>query len=365
MAPLIDITVDQKTVPQNNDIDPNVILPQHVRDGAARAEAFYENPVPTPEELAAAEAARTAADAEATRAAQAAQNQSPPIPNQALEPQTISEDGWQQRFLSMQGRWKASQVENGRLQEQLIQAGDELGRATELLSRAGVQHHAPAAGQDASRGQSHGNLITDQDRETYGDDMIDLARRAALEAVSPELTALKQENADLKKSQLSGAQKDLRAQLSRFVPNWKNIQADPRWQQFLRLPNVYTNEVRGKMLKAAWDAGDASRTVALFQDFEKEVKATGGQPPSGQQAQPVIPVPRNAALDLESLAAPGRARPASGDNQVPADKPIYTRAQISQFYSDSRKGLYNGRQAEYNAIQNDLSAAQREGRIRG
>jgi hypothetical protein len=364
MAPPIDTTVDQKSVPQNNDQDPNVKLPQHVQDAARAAERFYEKPAKTPEEIAAeTEAARVAAEAEATRKALEA-NSHLQRENQPPQNQEVSEESWQQRFLSMQGRWKSSQVQLGQLQEQLVQVGDELSRATELLSRAGVQQQAPHGGQSAPLGHGHGNLITEQDRETYGEDMIDLARRAALEAVSPELTALKAENADLKKNQISNAQKELRTQLARAVPNWKNIQADPRWAQFLRLPNIYTNEVRAKMLKAAWDAGDASRTIALFQDFEKEVKATGGQLPSGQQAQPT-PAPREAALDLENLAAPGRARPASGDAHVPAEKPTYSRAQISQFYSDSRKGVYNGRQAEYDRIQNDLSAAQREGRIRG
>jgi hypothetical protein len=359
-------TVDQK-VPQNNDPDPNVHMPQHVRDAAKRAEAFYDPPVKTPEEIAAetaaAEAARVTAEQEAARLA----NQQPD-PNQQRQPpqnQDISEDSWQQRFLSMQGRWKASQTEVGRLQEQLVQVGDELGRATELLARAGVQGRAPAAGQDAPRGQTHGNLITDQDRETYGDDMIDLASRVAKAAVAPELEALRSENEALKKSQISNDQKALRVQLSRDVPNWRAIQSDPRWVQYLNLRNVYTNEVRGKMLKAAWDAADASRTIAIFQDFIKEVQATGGQLPSATRTQPAQPAPREAALDLETLAAPGRARPASGDNQVPAEKPSYTRADISKFYADSRKGLYAGRQAEYDRIQNDLSAAQREGRIRG
>jgi hypothetical protein len=347
----IDVTVDQKPIPQNNDQDPNVSLPQHVRDGARAAEAYYQTAPQTPEEIAAA--------AEATRVAAEAQTQSPPQPTP--QHQDVSEDGWQQRFLSMQGRWKASQVQLGQLQEQLIQMGDELGRTTELLSRAGVQQ--PAAN-EAPRGHAHGNLITEQDRETYGEDMIDLARRAALEAVSPELTALKAENADLKKNQITNAQKDLRTYLARSVPNWKAIQADPRWQQYLSLPNIYTNELRGKMLKAAWDAADASRTVAIFQDFIKEVHATGGQLPSVTQPQPHV-APREAALSLEDLAAPGRARPAGGDAHVPAEKPIYTRAQISQFYSDSRKGYYNGRQADYDRIQNDLTAAQREGRIQG
>lgn len=363
-------TIVNQTPLGQNEPDPNVTLPRHVREAAERAENYYKKPEPTAEEAAAA----SAAEAEAQRIAQEAANQPPPVPNQPLDPnqqlqpqpQQVSEEGWQQRFLSMQGRWKAAQTENGRLQEQLIQVGDELGRATELLSRAGVQQHAPTAGQDASRGQSHGNLITEQDRETYGDDMIDLARRAAMEAVSPELAQLKSENAELKKNQITNDQKALRVQLARAVPNWKAIQADPRWAAYLRLPNVYTNQVRSQMLKAAWDAADASRTIAIFQDFVKEVQATGGQSPSLQPQPQPQPAPRAAAMNLEDLAAPGRARPASGEgSSLPADKPIYTRANIARNYADKRRGAYTGQEAVWAKLEADMIAAGNEGRVRG
>jgi hypothetical protein len=50
---------------------------------------------------------------------------------------------------------------------------------------------------------------------------------------------------------------------------------------------------------------------------------------------------------------------------VPADKPIYSRADIAKFYDDKRRGLYAGRNADADNFEADLTAAQREGRIRG
>jgi hypothetical protein len=70
-------------------------------------------------------------------------------------------------------------------------------------------------------------------------------------------------------------------------------------------------------------------------------------------------------MQLETLAAPGRARPAPGDSSVPAEKPIYTRAQIANNYALRRRGAFNGRETEWNTLEADMIAAGNEGRVRG
>jgi hypothetical protein len=66
---------------------------------------------------------------------------------------------------------------------------------------------------------------------------------------------------------------------------------------------------------------------------------------------------------LESLAAPGKARTSAQPN-APAEKQIITTADVNAFYDAVRKGYYNGREAEKNALEQELFAAQREGRVR-
>ena len=46
-------------------------------------------------------------------------------------------------------------------------------------------------------------------------------------------------------------------------------------------------------------------------------------------------------------------------------KPVYTRDQIQQLYSAHRQGAYAGRESEWNRIEADIFAAQREGRVQG
>ncbi len=122
------------------------------------------------------------------------------------------------------------------------------------------------------------------------------------------------------------------------------------------------------MLNAAFQAADAPRVAAFFKGFLAEEVATGNAP--APQPEPgITSPPRQAAVSLDTLAAPGRAKPASGDSSVPADKPVFTHAQIAQFYRNTReaglgKGPYAGREADRKRDEVAIFTAQAEGRIR-
>jgi len=118
------------------------------------------------------------------------------------------------------------------------------------------------------------------------------------------------------------------------------------------------------MLNTAFKAADAPRVVAFFRGFLAEEAATGHAPAPANVQPP--PAPRTPAVDLAALAAPGRAQPATG-NQLPGTppaKPVYTHAQIAAFYDAVRRGHYEGRNDERQALEADLIAAGREGRVR-
>lgn len=353
--------------------DPNVRVPDHVRQAAEAAEAIHKaayapsdaqvSAAVETERLAAEEAARVAAAqqpdpaaeeaaraaAEATRAAAAGDDFTAPADAKALQ-----DSEWARRYNSMRGRYVA-------LEGQMRELGQELVRTQNML--ATVQQ-APPAPQQAQRGQDHGNLITDEDKANYGDELIDLIQRGAQAAVTPELERLRADNAKLTQRVQNTGKRELFERLDRDLPNWRVINKDTRFLAWLRLPNVYTGQLRGNMLKAAVDGANAPQALQVFKDFLAEAHATGMIAPAQQIEQQAPLVPRTPALALDALAAPGRARPASGDSQVPAEKPIYSRADIAKFYDDKRRGFYAGRDAEVQTFEADLTAAQREGRIR-
>ncbi len=360
-------------------VDPNVRVPDHVAKAAKDAEAIhkqvYKEDLPQPDQpehthatpaaqpgdaidKAAEEAARAAAAAAAADPQPQPTNE-PAKTGVSADDEGVSATEWRHRFLSMKGRFDAVTRQMGADRQQMQELADELQRTQSLLQPGTNTRSAPQPN------QVHKKLITEQDRETYGDDLIDVARRVAMETVGPEIESLRNENQKLKTQVVSTGQRELRDALTQSVPDWVAINKSPQFMAWLALPNIYTGQVRRDMLRAAYGAADAPRVVALFRDFVNEVKATGQtfQTPQGEQ-QVEKPAPRTAAVDLGTLAAPGKAKPASGDTAMPADKPIITRAQIKKYFDDKRRGFYAGREAQANQFEAELTMAQAEGRVR-
>jgi len=64
-----------------------------------------------------------------------------------------------------------------------------------------------------------------------------------------------------------------------------------------------------------------------------------------------------------ATARPAPAPPQWGSRASPRDKPIYSRNDIANASRAFMKGAYRGSEAEYEALQADIVAAGREGRI--
>jgi hypothetical protein len=263
----------------------------------------------------------------------------------------------------MKGRWEKSQQILSQTQEVVSELSTEVGRLTAHIQ--GMQPLVPP-------GPAPVSAVTDEDRAQYGTDLIGVMQRAAKEAVGPEVEALKRENAHLRQKVSSGSDVAIISALDSQIPNWRHINGMPEWHAWLRLRDVYSGGVRQQLLNAAKAAGDPSRVVAFFKGFIEDAAATGVQtdpltaPLVAAPAAPQ-PAPRQAAVALDSLAAPGRPGPAApgGDQPlVPAAKPIITRAQISQFYEAVRRGQYAGREADRLRDEREIFAAQNDGRVR-
>ncbi len=102
----------------------------------------------------------------------------------------------------------------------------------------------------------------------------------------------------------------------------------------------------------------------FFKNYLTEAQATGQIPtPSVQPAAQQAPKPP--AIPIGTLVAPGTARPATGQGQVPPDKPVFTLGQIREFYSNAGRARYVGREQDRQNDEQEIFAAQREGRVRG
>ena len=147
-----------------------------------------------------------------------------------------------------------------------------------------------------------------------------------MHAVAPHLQNLEQQNADLRQRLAVEARHSFDQRVERAVPNYREIDRNPRWHRWLLSLDPLSGCARQQPLNQAIVGSDANRVISFFRGFLQVDQATG-------QA---------------SLPASGRARS--------PNKPVYARAQIAH-----RRGAYAGREAEWARQEADFYTAQREG----
>jgi len=348
--------VDQKPI-DKLPYDPNDI-PDAVKKRAAAVDALYSNgngstesggeqqhqpPVP-PE------------PAPVLREQSPTPQASTPVPPTPTPAEPSDEGDWKLRYERMHGRYNASQKTIGEMQEQMTQLGNELLHLQRMPPQSRQQSSSPPLPEAPS-------YLTQEDVQNYGNELIDVTQRAALHAVAPHLQEIERQNAELRERLAREARRNLDQQVEIAVPNYREIDRDPRWHRWLLGIDVLSGRVRQQLLNEAISSAAAPRVISFFRGFLNEEAATGHNDSAPTSYQPAAP--REAAVNLSSLAAPGRARPATGgDASLPPERPFYTRAQIRDLYSAHRKGAYVGREAEWARQDADIIAAGREGRIR-
>src|SRR5262249_969770 len=176
----------------------------------------------------------------------------------------------------------------------MVQMGNELLHVQRLLQER------PAA-QPPTPPPPPQRYLTEQDVQNYGNDLIDFTRRAAAEAVSPHLARLDQENADLRNRLAREARRSLDQMVEAAVPNFREVDRDPRWHRWLLGVDLYSGRVRQQLLNEAIAAASAPRVISFFRGFLNEEVATGHIEPA---PSPAASAPREPAIQLASLAAP-------------------------------------------------------------
>jgi hypothetical protein len=262
-----------------------------------------------------------------------------------------------QHAKSMEGRYKQATSQVQTLQSHLSELGDAL---VTTQSRDTTPQPVPPV-QPAPV-----PLLTPQDVETYGEDFLNVAQRAAIQAITPKLNALEQQNNMLRQQLRKTSIQSIEGLLDSQLPNWPQINLSPRFKQWLSLRDLYSGRLRKDMLKEAHGAADAARVLHFFRGFLADEEATGSTEfLSSTDPSLSTAAPHNPAIELTSLAAPGHARPAQGALPTALNDPQWiTRGQIAQFFANVRKGVYQGREQDYHNDQAFIFECQRAGRVR-
>jgi len=77
------------------------------------------------------------------------------------------------------------------------------------------------------------SYLTQEDVQNFGHELVDFSQRAAVHAVAPHLQELERQNADLHARLARATKLNLELALDRAVPNWREIDRNPRWLHWL------------------------------------------------------------------------------------------------------------------------------------
>jgi hypothetical protein len=278
---------------------------------------------------------------------------------QTRENVTKSEDEndptYAQRWRSLQGVYNATK-------RQMDEAQQRIANLEQLLSQMQTEKV------DASipKPSTH---VTEKDVTEYGGDMVEFARRVAREEMSPLAQAVRMLMGKLE--QLQGvvpvvqnvAQAQAQTAHDRFyealtqrVADWKVVNDNPKFHDWLLSNDPLSGLQRQTLLVDAHNALDLERVVNIF-EMGKQALGINRAPTPQQTATKAANVTK-----LEKQIAPGRASTATTPPQA-QEKRQWTRPEIAQFFADKQRGKFKGREAEAQAMERDIFAAQREGRV--
>lgn len=347
-------------------IDTDVEMPAAIRAAALKSEQlhrqFYPGEVEEEkakgEENPSPEAEETSEDKPEAEVEEAKPEQEPGVEPKAQEPEKVegkqepkSDGDWEHRYKSLRGRYER--------QEQTIKGlNSRIGQLEALLAQ--TTENKP---KEPSQTPDNKFQISEEERETYGEDFLDVAARAAASRLDPIIGELKSRLDEIQGTVKSVAQQteeekrqSMYSLLDGEVPNWRDVNRDPNFVAWCNLPDPFSGVIRMEMLREAYTQLDGRRVLNFFKGFLKDEAVT-------DPARIVKPeMPNTGKVPLENFAAPGRAKaPAAAVR--PGEKETISTAQIAQFYADVNRGKYRGNEAEKERLEAMIFQAQAEGRV--
>jgi hypothetical protein len=275
------------------------------------------------------------------------------------KPQTPAEsDDWKHKYQSLHGRFTKQETTLRSLQ-------DEIGNLHNVIATLQATGHTQAQAEPAAKIELS-SLVTEEEVNEYGKDLLDVVGRRAQEAMAPLLSAAQEEIAQLK-AQIAGvngfvaqdAKSKLQSSMDAALPQWRQMNSDPGFLDWLSLPDPFSGAIRHDMLKEAYTQGHANRVLNFFKGYLAQEAAV-----APAEREPDTSTTQVQKVPLANLAAPGRAKAAATDVPAGNEKPIISRAQIAAFYADVAAGRYKHREADKVKAEATIFSATRDGRVR-
>jgi hypothetical protein len=266
--------------------------------------------------------------------------------SQETKQSEIPEEKWAHKYHTLKGMYDAevprlhSQMREMQTQMQQLIADKAAVEATKVEQKQVVE-----------------SLITEQDKEAFGPDLIDLIERATESKVGTlreREAQLVQEIKELKGQLGSVSERQVVSDKDRFlvglgqqVSDWEALNVDQGFLAWLQQVDPVYGVPRQAALSNAYEILDVTRVANIFKAYK--------------QTLPQTPAPSKAKQELQRQVAPTRTRSTTTPSDNVNDK-IFTNQDIEQFYNDWRRGFYDEQEAA--DMEKQIHTAIAEGRIR-
>jgi hypothetical protein len=285
--------------------------------------------------------------------------QEPPQPAAATppasEPRPPQDEAvvWKNRFQTLQGKYNA---EVPQLHAQVRTLTESVQALTKKLEEQ------PAKSTDKST-----KLVTKEDVDAFGEDLVDMARRVAREEFGDREEAYQQKIAELKQ-ELQQARGEVgqvvedNAQQARVrffkdldaaVPKWSEVQQTQECQEWLASRMPGSRATWDQALKAAANDLDVETVAEIFGSFYEKHPALNPKKPAAKPAAA-------AQKELQRQVTPSRA--ASTPTQT-AQKRTLSAREYEQESMRQMRLMQSGKWQEAQALEAELNLALAEGRV--
>lgn len=289
--------------------------------------------------------------------------QAAPAPNKDQGGESDDDLTWEQRYKSYKGHFDA---ELRRMTEAVRDAESRAAQREAEVRQLNERLQALESAQQTQQEQSSEPLVTSQDEEAFGEDLVDLQRRVARQVLDENNAQWREREQQLldQINQLSGKMDNVQqrvhqtdeerfyAQLGERVSNWQQVNQDPQFLSWLEQVDPMYGKPRQALLDDAAQHLDVDRVAAVFEAYQGR-----------QQAQQQEQKRQQTQSELERQTAPNRAKAQdSGASQASGNQKVWSQQEIQKFYDDVIHGRVSGE--EQARVEGEINAAVSEGRVR-
>ena len=211
------------------------------------------------------------------------------------------------RYKALQGKYNKTEREMAELRGRL-EASEQTTRA---LIEAGQRPAAPAAPAAPMKPEDQFRAlgVTEQEIKDYGAELIDIVTRVSRNMTANDLTALRNEIAELKRGmgsvgtvvQQNAQQRVFDALGAAFGDKWVAVNNSDEFLAWLEQVDVFSGSRRLDGLTGAFQKADSARVVAIFRQYMEGNTSSA-------------PTSRQPAVARETLVAPRRRSGECGRN---------------------------------------------------